>query len=187
MAYNVRLEEAFFYLIKTMQTKAQKEELVKEISERLAKTKAAVFADYTGLSVAKITDLRRKLKAQNSELKVAKKTLIDLAFKKAGFDNVGSKKMTGQVAVAFGYQDEVAPAKTLYEFDKKGEQLKILGGILENKFIDALSVLNLAKLPSRQELLAKLVGSVAAPLSGLVNVLQGNLRGLVQVLSQIKR
>lgn len=169
-----------------MQTKQQKEQLVKEISERLAKTKAAVFVDYTGLSVTKLTELRRKLLAQSAELKVAKKTLIDLTFKKSGIANVDTKNMSGQVAVAFGYRDEVAPAKILNDFAKKNEQLKILGGILENKFIDKLSVISLAKLPSKQELLGRLVGTIAAPMSGMLNVLQGNLRGLVRVLSQIK-
>lgn len=170
-----------------MQTKKQKEQVVKEISERLAKTKAAVFADYTGLSVAKLTELRRKLLAQSAELKVAKKTLIDISFKQSGISDVDTKKMSGQVAVAFGYQDEVSPAKILNDFAKKNEQLKILGGMLENKFIDALSVVNLAKLPTKQELLGKLVGTIAAPMSGMLNVLQGNMRGLVQVLSQIKK
>jgi len=170
-----------------MQTKKQKEELIKKLSDNLAKMKAAVFADYTGMSVAKLTELRRKLRAKDVELKVAKKTLIDIAAQKAGLDKIDTKKMTGQVAVIMGYSDEVAAAKTVYEFDKKGEQVKILGGILEKNFIDAQGVLSLAKLPSRQELLVKMVGSIAAPMSGLVNVLQGNIRGLVQVLSQIKK
>ncbi len=169
-----------------MQTKQQKQQLVKEIRERLAKMKAAVFADYTGLSVAKLTALRRKLLAQSSELKVAKKTLIDLSFKQGGIANVDTKNMSGQVMVAFGYEDEVAPAKILNDFSRQNEQLEILGGILENKFIDKLGVLSLAKLPSRQELFGKLVGTIAAPMSGLLNVLQGNLRGLVRVLFQIK-
>ena len=169
-----------------MQTKQQKQQLVKEIVERLTKTKGAVFADYTGLSVAKLTQLRRKLLAQSGELKVAKKTLIDLSFKKGGIADVDTKNMTGQIAVAFGYQDEVTPAKILNDFAKKNEQLKILGGVLENKFIDKLSVLSLAKLPSKQELLGRLVGTIAVPMSGMLNVLQGNLRGLVRVLSQIK-
>ncbi|HCX27520.1 MAG TPA: 50S ribosomal protein L10 [Candidatus Portnoybacteria bacterium] len=170
-----------------MQTKKQKEDLVKKLSEQLVKMKAAVFADYTGMSVAKLTELRRKLRVKDVELKVAKKTLIDIALKGAGIEAVDTKKMVGQVAVIMGYSDEVAPAKTIYEFDKKGERIKILGGILEKNFIDAQGVLSLAKLPSRQELLAKAVGSIAAPLTGMVNVLQGNLRGLVQVLSQIKK
>ena len=168
-----------------MQTKQQKQQLVKEISERLARIKAAVFADYTGLSVAKLTELRRKLLTESGELKVAKKTLIDLTFKQGGISGVDTKNMKGQIAVAFGYQDEVGPAKILNDFAKKNEQLKILGGILENKFIDKISVINLAKLPSKQELLGQLVGTIAAPMSGMLNVLQGNLRGLVRVLSQI--
>lgn len=169
-----------------MQTKQQKEQLVKEMNERLARTKAAVFADYTGLSVAKLTELRRKLLVQSAELKVAKKTLIDISFKNSGIANVDTKNMAGQVAVAFGYQDEVGPAKILNDFAKQNEQLKILGGILENKFIDKISVLNLAKLPSKQELLGKLVGTIVSPMFGALNVLQGNLKGLVRVLSQIK-
>ncbi|KKT26249.1 MAG: 50S ribosomal protein L10 [Parcubacteria group bacterium GW2011_GWA2_43_9b] len=170
-----------------MQTKQQKQTLVKELVERLAKTKAAVFADYTGLSVAKLTELRRKLSAQSGELKVAKKTLIDLSFKQGGIAGVNTKNMSGQVMVAFGYNDEVAPAKILNDFTKKNEQLKILGGILENKFIDSAGVLSLAKLPSKQELLGQLVGTIAAPMSEMLNVLQGNLRGLVRILSQINR
>ncbi len=169
-----------------MQTRQQKETIIKEISDRLAKTKTAAFADYTGIDVAKMTDLRRRLRDQDGELKVAKKTLVDLAFKKAGFEGINTKKMSGQLAVIFSYRDEVAPIKILADFAKKESQLKILGGILENKFIEAASVLNLAKLPSKQELLANLVGSLSAPLSGIVNVLQGNLRGLLQVLTQIK-
>ena len=160
---------------------------MKKLSEQLVKMKAAVFADYTGMSVAKLTELRRKLRVKDVELKVAKKTLIDIALKGAGIEKIDTKKMAGQIAVIMGYSDEVAPAKTIYEFDRKGEQIKILGGILEKNFIDAQGVLSLAKLPSRQELLAKAVGSIAAPLTGMVNVLQGNLRGLVQVLSQIKK
>jgi len=170
-----------------MQTKQQKELLVKEIAERLARTKAAVFADYTGLSVIKLTELRRKLLAQSGELKVAKKTLIDLSFKQGGIAGVDTKNMKGQVMMAFGYQDEVAPAKILNDFAKNNEHLKILGGILENKFIDRMSVISLAKLPSKQELLGQLVGTIAVPMSGMLNVLQGNLRGLVRVLSQINR
>ena len=160
---------------------------MKEIVERLGKTKGAVFADYTGLSVVKLTELRRKLLAQSGELKVAKKTLIDISFKQGGVADVNTTDMTGQIAVAFGYQDEVGAAKIVNDFAKKNEQLKILGGVLENKFIDKNGVLSLAKLPSKHELLGQLVGTIAAPMTGMLNVLQGNLRGLVRVLSLIKQ
>jgi len=170
-----------------MITRKQKEDLVGELKDKLVKTKAAVFADYTGLSVAKMTELRRKLRAAGgAELKVAKKTLIDLALKQAGLKGVDSKEMAGQIALIMGYGDEVAPAKTVYTFGKTDEHLKIIGGILGTSYITSEAVIGLAKLPSKQELLAKAVGSIAAPLSGLLNVLQGNIRGLVQILSQIK-
>ncbi len=170
-----------------MQTKKQKEGIVKDLAEKLQKIKAAVFADYTGLSVAKMTEFRRKLKAENSEMKVAKKTLIDLALKQADLPVAETKKMSGQVALIMGYDDEISPAKASFAFTRGNEHFKILGGILEKRFIEAAQVLSLAKIPGRQELLGKLVGSIAAPMSGMVEVLQGNLRGLVRVLSQIKK
>ncbi len=170
-----------------MLTKNQKHDLVKDLKERLSKIKSAVFADFTGLSVAKMTELRRKFRQEGVEMKVAKKTLIDLAAKEANIENVETKKMTGQIVFALGYEDEIAPAKILHSFAKTEEKLKVLGGIFEKKFVDAKTVISLAMLPSKQELLARAVGSIASPLSGLVNVLQGNLKNLIYVLSQIKQ
>src|SRR4030042_5373430 len=170
-----------------MLTKSQKQNLIKDLKERLLKIKSAVFADYTGLSVAKMTEVRRKLKGQGIEFKVVKKTLIDLAAKEAKIEDVKTKGMSGQIAFALGYEDEVATAKILHDFAKTDEHLKVLGGILDNRFVDAKIIIDLAVLPSRQELLAKAVGSIASPLSGMVNVLQGSLRNLVYVLAQIKK
>ncbi len=170
-----------------MQTKQQKETIVGDLTNKLSKIKSAVFADYTGLTVAKLTKLRRDLKKQGVDIRVAKKTLVDLSLKKAGITDTDAKKMPGQLAIVMGYEDEVAPAKIVYGFSRKEEQLKILGGILNNIFIDKDGVVGLAKLPSRAELLAKAVALIAAPLRGMVNVLQGNLSGLVRVLSQIKK
>lgn len=153
----------------------------------MAQMKAAVFTDYTGLSVAKMSDLRRALKEQNAELKVVKKTLLDIIFRKRGLEKIEPKKMPGQLAIVWGYGDEVSPSRIVYDFSKKNEHLKILGGILNNNFVNGEKIISLAKLPSRQELLAKAVGSLAAPLSGIVSVLQGNLRGFVYLLSQIKQ
>jgi len=168
-----------------MQTKAQKETIVKDLTDKLKKIKSAVFADYAGLSVVKLTKLRRELRGQGVDIKVIKKTLVDISLKNAGINDADAKKMPGQLAVITGYDDEVAPAKIVYGFSRKEDKLKILGGILNNAFIDAAGIVGLAKLPSRPELLGKLVGTIAAPMSGMLNVLQGNMRGLVQVLSQI--
>lgn len=170
-----------------MLTKVQKNEILNNLAEKFSQVKSAVFADYTGLNVAKMTDLRKKLREKKAEMKVAKKTIVDLALKKAGVENAGESKMPGQLAIIFGYEDEVSPSKIVYDFSRKEKNLKIIGGILSNKIITSEGIIGLAKLPTRQELLAQVVGSIANPLTGIVNVLQGNIRGLVQVLSQIKK
>lgn len=148
--------------------------------------KSAVFADFKGLKVKDITELRRLCQGQKISYGVAKKTLIRIAAKNAGLD-FNPDSMDGSYAMACGLEDEVAPAKMLADFVKKHEALKILGGILEGKTVDKTAIGFLAKLPSKQELLAKLVGSLQSPISGLVNVLAGNLRGLVRVLNAYQK
>jgi len=167
-------------------TKQKKKEIVKDLADKLEKQKAIVFADFAGLKVKDIGDLKVKLRAGGAEFKVAKKTLMKVAFAQRGLE-LDPKPLEGQIAMAIGYQDEVAPAKVLREFSKTNQNLKILGGLLENKLIDAAQVLSLALLPSKLELLAQLTGSLSAPSRNFVGVLQGNLRGLVQVLSQIQK
>lgn len=167
-------------------SRAKKEEVVKELGVKLAKQKSIVFADFTGLKVKDLGELKAKLRQSNAEFKVAKKTLMRVAFKEKGID-VDPKGMAGELALVMGYGDEVAPAKLVYEFSKTNENVKILGGLLENNALSVAQVTSLAQLPSKQELLAKMVGSISAPTRNFVGVLQGNIRGLVQVLSQIKK
>jgi large subunit ribosomal protein L10 len=166
-------------------TRAKKEEIVKELSEKLGRQKSIVFADFTGLKVKDLAVLKAKLRAQNAEFKVAKKTLMNVAFREKGIE-ADPKSLAGEIAIVMGYGDEVAPAKMVYEFSKTNQNIKILGGLLENKIIALEQVLQLAKLPSKQELLGKLVGTLSAPSRNFVGVLQGNIRGLVTVLSKIK-
>lgn len=170
-----------------MLNKKQKQELVQNIEEKIKGAKAVVFADYKGLKMADLKELRSKLKGVKGTFKVVKKTLIDLALKSTEMGETKAKKMQGQMALAFSDQDEVAAAKILSDFAKKNDNLKILGGILEGKFLDESQTKALAKIPGKEQLLANLVGSIASPISGFVSVLQGNLRGLVFVLSQIKK
>ncbi|MFH0969265.1 MAG: 50S ribosomal protein L10 [Patescibacteria group bacterium] len=167
-----------------MQTKAQKKELVKDMASKIREAKAIVFADFKGVKVKDLTALKKELRKEGVEFKVSKKTLINIAFKEVGIE-VDTKKMEGQVAVSISSQDEVAPAKIISKFSKANENLKILGGILEKKFMDINKVKALAKLPSKEELLGNLVRTIQAPISGFVNVCAGNLRGLVQVLKGI--
>lgn len=166
-------------------SKQKKQEIVKELAEKLGRQKAVVFADFTGLKVKDLADLKSKLRKQDAEFKVAKKTLMKVAFKEKGIA-VDPESLAGEIALVMGYTDETAPAKMVYEFSKTNQNIKILGGLLENKLLAADQVLNLAKLPSKPELLAKLVGSISSPSRNFVGVLQGNIRGLVTVLSKIK-
>ncbi|MFA6382936.1 MAG: 50S ribosomal protein L10 [Parcubacteria group bacterium] len=167
-----------------MQTKLQKEEIVKDLTKKLKASKAVVFSDYKGLRVKDMTVLRRELREAGIDIKVLKKTLIDLALKDAGIE-VDIKKLEGQIAIAISSGDEVAAAKIIAKAAKANENLKIVGGILGVKELSAEEVNVLAKLPSKEELLAKLVGTLNAPVSGFVNVMAGNLRGLVNVLKAV--
>lgn len=131
------------------------------------------------------SNLKKKMKMAGNEIKVVKKTLLGLALKSAKLE-MELKKIPGEIAVVFGYQDEISPAKIVYQFSKESQNLKILGGFIENKFKEAEDFITLAQLPTKDELLAKLVGSISSPISNFLNVLQANLRNLVYVISQIK-
>lgn len=168
-------------------TKQQKEAISRDLKERLHKAKSVVFTSFNALTVKENEALRNELVKENSEYYAAKKTLLarTLADEKIEAD---ARSFAGQVAVTFGYSDEVAPAKILAKFIKGSDgRLKFLGGILEGKFIDAAKVSELSTLPSKEELYAKIVGSINAPVAGFVNVLAANLRGLVGVLSAIQK
>ncbi|MFA5076414.1 MAG: 50S ribosomal protein L10 [Patescibacteria group bacterium] len=167
-------------------SRQQKEKAVSEIAAILKKMKAAVFANFDGLKVKEIDELRKLCRQEKIDYVVAKKTLLGRAFKEVDLKNVDPKTIDGGIATVVGYEDEVAPAKLLATFAKNHQALKINGGILENKFVDAAVVNSLAKLPSKLELLAKMVGSIKAPLSGLANVLQGVPRNLVYALKAIQ-
>jgi large subunit ribosomal protein L10 len=167
-----------------MQTREQKKQLVKDLAQKAKASKSVVFADFKGVKVKDLTELKKELRKENADFRVLKKTLINIAFKEAGIE-VDTKEMEGQVAVSISESDEVAPAKIIDKFSKKNENLKILGGILDKKLMSIEEIKALAKLPSKEELLAKLVYTIKAPVSGLVNVCAGNLRGLVQVLKAI--
>ncbi len=165
-------------------TRTQKEALIKEIAEKIQNSKAVVFSDFKGLSVKEMTALRRELRGEGVEMKVLKKTLLALALRQAGMP-IEARKLEGQIAVAISPREEIAAAKIIAKAAKSSENLKIVGGFLGSKPLSPEEVEFFAKLPSQEELLAKLVRSLKFPLSGLVQVLGGNLRGLVCALKAI--
>ncbi len=163
-------------------TKEKKEKIVSELTDLFKNSKSVVFSDYKGISVKEIQDLRRKLTENESNFKVAKKTLIQRAAKDAGFPEIPEEALEGQVGVAFSMGDEIAAAKTLYDFSKSNDAIKLLSAFMEGETLTKEQTLELAKIPGKEELLAKMVGSMKSPISGFHGVLYSLLRSFVGVV-----
>jgi large subunit ribosomal protein L10 len=163
---------------------ARKEAAVGELAEKLASAKNLFFTDYAGLTVGEITKLRGELRKDGSTYAVVKNTLFriaagDLAPQLEEF-------LAGPTGVVFAGQDPVAPAKALKTFSDQVKKLSVKAAYIDGKIVDPKQVDVLAKLPPKIDLLAKLVGTIANPLRGLVTVLSGNQSGLVRVLDAIR-
>ncbi len=161
----------------------QKREVIEGIGSKMKAAKGMVFADYRGLTVEQDTELRSALRKAGVEYKVVKNTLTRFAAKENGLEGLDTY-LNGPTAMASS-ADAVAPAKILSEFAKKYEKLEIKVGVVEGKVIDVNGVKALAELPPREVLIARVLGGFNAPISGLVNVLNGNIRGLVVALNAI--
>lgn len=170
-------------------TRDQKQKSLKDLKESIAKQKSIIFADFSKVNSKDLFHLRKQLKEAGCALKIAKKTLVRIALGQSNisFWHTIKKHIPGQLALVFGIDDEVAPARISNQFAKTNEHFKILGGIFEKKLMEKEKVLFLANLPSKTELLSKLVGSLSSPIMGFENVLIGNTRSLVSILSQIKK
>lgn len=167
-------------------TRQQKEEAVKEVEQGMSGATSVVFVAFDGLNVTEVTELRDKLYASGSRMRVIPKRLLKLALKNAGIGEYDPQTAEGQVAVIWG-SDVVAPAKTLYEFAKdKAEVIRLVAGVLEGNTLSAEEVTALAQLPTRDQLLGQLVGVLSGPARGLVTVLSGVQRNTVYVLQAIK-
>ncbi|MBI2590044.1 50S ribosomal protein L10 [Candidatus Berkelbacteria bacterium] len=163
-------------------TRVRKEEQLALLTAMLQE-KAIVFTRYSGLTVRDLDELRRALRAVKSRYLVTKNTLLRKAMEQANL-TIPSEIFDIQLGIAVSADDEVEPNRVVVTFAKTHEAFGILGAIVDGKFIDTTNVKSLAALPSRDQLYAKVAGSLAAPLAGLMNVLSGNLRGLVNVLHQ---
>ena len=163
-------------------------EIVKEITDKFANNSAAFFVQYHGLPVAVITEFRAKLKAVGAEMKVYKNTfsLIALRSVREAVASQVEPSLKGPTAVIFASNDVVAAAKIVAELSKKHEVAQIKCGVLDSSFLSTTAVKELATLPSREVLIAQLLSLFNSPISGFMNVLQGNARQLVFALSAIK-
>lgn len=170
-------------------TRQQKEEIVGKLKEKLSKASSVVFADYKGLTMSQMSDIRNQISDISSEFIVTKNNLLKLALKNSDFEAPRSDDpiFEGPIATLFSYDDEISPIKILSKAFKDNQIGSFKAGVLNGEFMDAYSINRLAQLPGKDELRAKIVGSLGAPLYGVVNVLQANLRNLVYALEQVRK
>ena len=167
-------------------TNQKNTDIVNNLREKIQEAKSITFIDYQGLDVNNINEFRQQMTNQESESVIAKNTLLKLALEDEGIDTKEmNEHLKGPTAAIFSYKDPVAYLKPLFEFIKKISLPKVKFALIEGIFTAADKVEQISELPSRKQLLAQVVGSLKSPLSGLINVIGGNRRKLVTVLSKI--
>lgn len=169
---------------KMAKTRQQKEDLVKDLRDKLGRAKSVVFADYKGLTMKQLSGLRDKLREQQAEFTITKNTLLSRALPASSLREASS--FDGPTATLFAYDDEISPIKTLVKAFKDFAIGKVKSGFLGQDALDEARINLLASLPTKDELRGKAVGILVAPLKGMVSVLQGNLRNLVYALDQMR-
>lgn len=163
----------------------QKKQAVSDITQQLEDASAGILVDYKGISVEKDAQLRKELRDAGVEYTVVKNTLLRRAVDNAELGDL-KNDLVGPTALAISKDDPVAPAKILSKYEKELKtHFKIKGGFIDGRVVDLEEIDKLSNLPSFEELIAKMLGSLNAPASGLVNVLTGNVRGLVIALNEI--
>ena len=148
-----------------------KKGVVADIKQKFEKAQTAVLVDYRGLNVAEVTDLRNQLRKAGVEYAVLKNTMINLAIQDMGLDDMKAH-LEGPTAVAFGYEDAIAPAKIISEFVKKSKKMTIKCGVCDGAYLDEAGVQALANTPSREVLIAKIMGSMMSSVSKFVYALE---------------
>lgn len=143
-----------------------KEAKVAEIREKLEKAQGVILSEYQGLTVEQDTELRKKLREAGVEYRVYKNTLVTLAAKELGIEGL-DQHLQGPISIAFGYEDPTAPARILNDFAKANKKLQLKAGLVQGELFDGDKVQELASIPPKEVLIAKLLGSFKAPLSNL--------------------
>ncbi len=165
-------------------TKEKKKEIVEELRKNIAKQDGLFFINFKGVKGNEAIILRSELKKSGAKMVVARKTLVKIAFEKEGID-FDPLLLKGEAGFVFSFEDGINTAKVIHKFEKE-EKIILLGGIYEGNILTGEEVKTLAELLTREELLAKLLGTVSAPMRGFLQVLQGNTKGLINVLAKAK-
>ena len=164
---------------------AEKNAVVEEYTQKFKDAKCVYVAEYEGIDVATVTEVRKKFREQNVEYKVLKNRLAKLSLNKAGIDGLDAY-LTGANTFIIGYDDPVAPAKILEDFNKKDEILKLKTVLFEGKVLPSEEAKNISKLPSREALLGMLVGMLQSPMTKFAATLSAPMQNLVGVLNALK-
>ncbi len=167
-------------------TKEMKAERLAQLKQLVNEADVIIFTNYLGLKAKEVDLVRLAVEPTNAKYLVTKNSLLRLALTEAGLP-IETPALDQPLACVFGLADQVATAKALVKVAKSFETFEILGGIVDGQLVDEATIRTLATLPGREELLGRLVGTIAAPLTGFVSVLSGNLRGLVSVLNQYEQ
>lgn len=168
-----------------MATKAFKEDKIQMIKDKIEKAQVAIVTEYRGLSVEEITNLRRGLQKVGGDYTVTKNTLAKIAVKGTSFE-VLTETFKGPIALAFGFDDQVSPAKELAKFIKEAKKGEIIAAALDGKLLSADEAKALANLPSKEEIYAKMLGCINSPASGIANVTNSVITQLVRTLDAVK-
>lgn len=168
-------------------TREKKEEIVQDLQQKLGDQQGIVFVDFYQVPADSLFSFRAKLKENNCELRVTKKTLLKIALAGEDLDADYIDEFEGSVAPVFGFGSKLDLSKLVYNFSQKHSSLKILGGWWDGEFQPVETVETLAQLPSYEELMARFVGGINSPVNKFVNILNNNLKGLLLVLNQIKQ
>jgi large subunit ribosomal protein L10 len=167
--------------------RSEKQQIITEVAEKVSRAKGLFFADFTGITVEEVNELRREFRKSGIEYRVVKNTLARKALESvSGYDKViGS--LVGPTAIAFSYDDPVAPAKLIKRFRDKHEKLNVKVCVLDKQVFDGSKLAELAKLPSRAEMVASILGSIQAPISGVVGAVGAVMRDLVSIIDAIAK
>ena len=168
-----------------MATKAFKSEKIDAIKAKVEKAQVAILTEYKGYSVEEITNLRRSLQKEGGDYMVTKNTLAKLAVKGTEYE-VLTELLKGPVAIAFGFDDQVSPAKAVSKFIKESKKGVILGGALDGKLLSAKEAEDLAKLPSKEELYAKILGCINSPASGIALSINAVMAQLTRAMAAVR-
>ena len=168
-----------------MATKAFKSEKIDAIKAKVEKAQVAVLTEYKGYTVEEITNLRRELQKQGGDYMVTKNTLAKIAVKGTEYEVI-SDLLKGPTAIAFGYEDQVSPAKVVSEFIKKSKKGEILGAVLEGKLLSADEAKALANMPSKDELFAKMIGSINSPATGITLGINAVMSSLTRAMAAVR-